>query len=92
MSPWIETYDARLHLANIQTEFAREIDQLIYTNQFKNITSLQEFCKRKTKFEWGFQLKQVNKKDKEKLWKDRSKALMVLVPTENDMAAKVFMN
>ena len=92
MSPWTETYDVRLHLANIQTEFSREIGQLIYTNQFTNITSLQEFCKRKTKFEWGFQLKQVSKKDKEKPWKDRSKALMVLAPTENDMAARAFMN
>ena len=92
MNPWTETYDARLHLVNIQTEFARKIGQLIYTNQFTNITSLQEFCKRKTKFEWGFQLKQVSKKDKEKPWKDRSKALMVLAPIENDMAARAFTN
>ena len=92
MSPWTETYNTRLLLATIQTEFAREIGQLIYTSQFTNITSLKEYCKRKTKFEWGFQLKQVSKKVKEKPWKDRSKALIVLTPTENDIAARAFMN
>ena len=92
MSPWIETYYVRLLMVTIQTEFAREIVQLVYTSKFTNITSLQEYCKKKTTFKWGLQLKQVSKKDGEKPWKDRSKALIVLAPTENDMAARVFMN
>ena len=88
LAAWAQARSYFLSKCNIQSEESTVIGWLVYSFPFSNITSLKSFLMSKTDYEWGFKLGSPTTSDKHLQWKDRMKALEVMVPLDRADSAR----
>ena len=89
---WSQTNSYTLYKCDIQVENAKVIGWLVYSYSFTNIAVLKNFLMAKSDFEWGLKIASPTQSDKNLDWKDRLKALSVIVPLEHEQTAKVIIS
>lgn len=85
MQSWLTKHQGRLQRCIIQSEYSVTIGWLVYSSTFTDIHHLKKEMEKRTSFEWGFKIGQVTSSDavddegKKRAWKDRMKAINVVV-------------
>ena len=92
LKEWATTNAYSFYKCDIQTEKSRVIGWLVYSFEFTNVEDLKRFFIKKTNFEWGFKIVGPVDYDKKALWKDRMKALQVMVPAAKSEIARGIMS
>ena len=92
MKEWSRSSSHSIYKCDIQVENAKVIGWLVYSYSFTHIPTLKNFLMDKSRFEWGFKLASPTQSDKHLDWKERVKALSVIVPMENEETAKMIIS
>ena len=90
LDQWREPNGFVLYKCTVQAESARIIGWLVYTLGFTNVESIKKLLSEKTSYEWGFVSNVITSADKEIAWRERLKALQVMVPSNKAEIAKDF--
>ena len=88
MIEWASLHSYLLYKCIIQAESARTIGWLAYSTSYTNTEKLKRILSAKSDFEWGFRMSAVTQTDKKVPWKNRLKALSILVPTKKAEVAE----
>lgn len=92
LATWAQARSYIFAKCNIQSESSAVIGWLVYSFPFTNISTLKEFMMEKTDYEWGFKVGAPTVTDNHIDWKNRMKALEVMVPAEKEEAARQFIS
>ena len=88
MAEWASVQSYTFYQCDIQAEKSKVIGWLVYSFEFSNVDALKQYFMSRTNFEWGFKITGPIDYDKNSPWKDRTKALQVMVPAENEEIAR----
>ena len=95
LAEWRNLHGFTLYKCTIQAESSRIIGWLVYSMGFTNEAAIKKLLSAKTSHEWGFTSNVITSADSKVEWKNRLKALNVMVPSNNaesarELIAKVF--
>ena len=88
LTAWAQARSYYISKCNIQSEESTVIGWLVYSFPFSNITALKSYLMDRSDHEWGFKLGSPTTSDKNLPWRDRMKALEVMVPSDNEESAR----
>ena len=88
LKEWRELHGFTLYKCTIQAESSRVIGWLVYSMGFTNEKALLKVLNAKASHEWGFISNAISSTDSKVEWKNRLKALNVLVPSKNEESAR----
>ena len=92
LKEWSSSHSYSLYKCDIQVENAKVIGWLVYSFSFTNVNALKDFLMSKSTFQWGFKLAAPTQADKSTDWKERLKALNVIVPLEKEETARMIIS
>ena len=80
LEEWAKPQSYTLYKSLIQSENAKCIGWLLYSNSYTDTDLIKKILLAQTDFEWGFKYQSVTQTDSETEWKKRLKAMSVMVP------------
>ena len=95
LDQWREPNGFVLYKCSIQAESACIIGWLVYSLGFTNVKAIKKLLVEKSLYEWGLISNVITSADKNIVWKDRMKALQVMVlsdkaETARDLITSIF--
>lgn len=88
LNEWRELHGFTLYPCTIQAESSKVIGWLVYSMGFTNKSAIKKVLSAKSSHEWGFLTNVITSTDSQVEWKNRLKAINVLMPTENAESAR----
>ena len=85
---WKKLHSFTLYKCMIQAENSRVIGWLVYTYSFTNENAIKRLLQAQTDHEWGLRVNVITTADKETKWKNRLKAIQIMVPSDKAETAK----
>lgn len=82
MVEWAGLHSYSLYKCIIQAESSRTVGWLAYSTSYTNTEKLKRILEARSNFEWGFRMSAITQTDKQVKWKNRLKAMSILVPTK----------
>ena len=85
-------YSYTIYKCNIQAENPKVIGWLVYSYSFTNVNAIKSFLTERSTYEWGLKMTAPSQIDKAVPWNDRTKALEIMVPAENEEEARALIS
>ena len=88
LKKWGEQRSITIYKCILQAENSKTIGWLVYSTGFTNQDAIKRYLRAKADHEWGINMNVITKADRTIEWKNRLKAIQLLVPSEYADTAK----
>ena len=92
LNHFADLYSYKIYKCNIQAENPKVIGWLVYSYSFTNVNAIKIYLSERSTYEWGLKMTAPSQIDKSLPWNDRTKALELMVPAENEEEARALVS